>query len=104
MIAISANPTGSAAARKAFEISSAGVVITRSSAAYSNANGSTTTRNSKGAISASASSNARRDGPADVTKAVMRMWPPLRNATTAPSIASQMNRIDASSSDQTSGA
>jgi len=34
----------------------------------------------------------------------MRMWLPLRNATTAPSIASQMKRIDANSSDQTSGA
>ena len=33
----------------------------------------------------------------------MRMCSPRRNATTAPSMASQRNRIEASSSDQTSG-
>ena len=34
----------------------------------------------------------------------MRMCSPRRNATTAPSIASQRNRMEASSSDQISGA
>ena len=36
-------------------------------------------------------------------KAVMRMCSPRRNATTAPSMASHRNRIEASSSDQTRG-
>ena len=53
-------------------------------------------------------SRPRREGaPAPAarcaTSAVMRMCSPRRNATTAPSIASHRNRIEASSSDQISG-
>ena len=49
------------------------------------------------------SRNARVDGLALATAAVMRMCSPRRNATPAPSIASHRNRIEASSSDQISG-
>ena len=55
------------------------------------------------ATSATASSIARRSGGANLTSVVIRMCSPRRSAITAPSIASQMNSICASSSDQISG-
>ena len=52
---------------------------------------------------ATRSRNARPRGSSLPTIAVMRMCSPRWNAMIDPSIASQRNRIDASSSDQTSG-
>ncbi len=52
-------PTGNAAARQAFEISSAGVVMKRSSAAYSSAGHATIARNASEAHTLIASNNTR---------------------------------------------
>ena len=52
---------------------------------------------------ANASKNARQRGEARATSVAMRMCSLRRNATTAPSIASHRNRIEASSSDQVNG-
>ena len=60
-------------------------------------------RNTIGRTSAAVSAHPRRSGERRDTSAVIRMCALFSNATTAPSIASHMNRIDASSSDQTSG-
>ncbi len=100
---ISPVPIGNAAARHEFAISSAGVVMKASSCANSTAGPITSKRNASGAAIATTSRNARTPGDAMPTSAVMRMCSPRRNATTAPSIASHRNRMDASSSDQTSG-
>ncbi|MCY1223063.1 hypothetical protein D9M72_351720 [compost metagenome] len=62
------------------------------------------TRNAIDAAIANASSMARVEGVTFCSSAVMRMCSPRRSATTAPSIESQRKRIDASSSDHTSGA
>src|SRR5664280_1308641 len=102
-LAIRTMPTGSAAARQTFEISSAGVVMARSSAAYCHAGQITSARKARQAAIATASSTARGCGESRPTSAVMRMCSPRRSAVTAPSIASQRKRMDASSSDQTSG-
>ena len=56
--------------------------------------------NSTALASARASSTARTSGRALATSVVIRMCSPRRSATTEPSIASQMNSICASSSDQ----
>ncbi|MNV97711.1 hypothetical protein D3C71_1928690 [compost metagenome] len=61
-------------------------------------------RNASEAVMASASSRPRVCGLTLLTSAVMRMCSPRRRATTAPSIDSQRKKIEASSSDQTSGA
>ena len=100
---ISTTPTGSAAARQALEMSSAGVVMKRSSDAYSQAGHATIARKASAAYSAIASASRRRCGGSLDTIAVMRMCSPRRRATTAPSIASQMKSMEASSSDQISG-
>ncbi len=96
-------PTGKAAARHAFDISSAGVVMKRSSAAYSHAGQATIARNASDAQTQIASNSRRRSGACLDTSAAIRMCSPRRSAITAPSIASQMKSMDASSSDQTSG-
>jgi hypothetical protein len=62
------------------------------------------TRKAIDAAMASASSMARAEGSPFADSAVMRMCSPRRSATTAPSIDSHRNRIEASSSDHTSGA
>ncbi len=102
-MAISPMPTGMAAARQALLSSSAGVTMKCSSCAYSMAGARISARKASEAASAAVSSCARRAGPTLLTKAVMRMCSPRRSATTAPSMDSHRNRMDASSSDQTSG-
>ena len=62
------------------------------------------TRKPRPAARPSASKKPRRCGPSRATIAVMRMCSPRRRAITAPSMASQRKRIEASSSDQVSGA
>ncbi|MNI57008.1 hypothetical protein D3C73_1120410 [compost metagenome] len=101
--AISAMPTGMAAARQALLSSSAGVVMKCSSCAYSMAGARISTRNASDAASAAVSNCARRAGLTLLTRAVIRMCSPRRKATTAPSIDSHRNRMEASSSDHTSG-
>ena len=96
-------PTGIAAARHEFAISSAGVVMKASSCANSHGGPITSTRNASGAAIATHVEERAHAGDAMPTNAVMRMCSPRRSAITAPSIASHRNRIDASSSDQTSG-
>ena len=101
--AINAMPIGSAAARHAFAISRAGVTMSASPRAYSNAGGKTSDRNSSGTTRAAVSAHTRPFVESPATSAVIRMCALFSNATTAPSIASHMNRIDASSSDHVSG-
>ena len=96
-------PTGSAAARQAFVISSAGVVMKVSSAANSKAGSMTSSRKARAAAIATTSRKARTEGETLPTRAVMRMCSPRWKATTAPSMASQRNSIEASSSDHTIG-
>ena len=61
-------------------------------------------RNASDAASAKrVEQRAARAGATPLTNAVMRMCSPRRSAITAPSIDSHRNRIDASSSDHTSG-
>jgi hypothetical protein len=96
-------PTGSAAARHAFGISRAGVVMNCSSTANSDAGSSARIKKATLMANASASKKGRNAGSAMPTTAVMRMCSALRWATTAPSIASQRNSIDANSSDQKIG-
>jgi hypothetical protein len=100
---IKAAPTGSANARQASLICSAGVRITVSAAAKSYAGHSTSASSAIERTIASVSTSARRCGDRRLTKAVIRICSPRRNASTAPSIDSQRNRMPASSSDQTSG-
>ena len=102
--AIRATPTGSAKARHALEMPSAGVVIAASSTAYSHAGHAIMARNARQAAMAPASNTPLVAGESFPTTAVIRMCSPRRNATTAPSMASQRNRIAASSSDHSSGA
>ena len=83
---INAMPTGMAAARHPLLISSAGVTMKRSSAAYSTAGASTSAMNATDAAMAMTSSSARVAGAHPLTSAVMRMCSPRRSATTAPSI------------------
>lgn len=64
----------------------------------------TSARKATEAVMAKVSNSARVSGRSRATKAVMRMCSPRRSATTAPSIDSHRNRIEASSSDHTSGA
>src|SRR4051812_15907445 len=96
-------PTGSAAARQTFGISSAGVVIKLSSEANSKAGSMTRSRKASAAQMATTSRKARTGGETLPTRAVIRMCSPRWNATTAPSMASQRNSIEANSSDQTIG-
>ena len=96
-------PTGSAAARHAFEISSAGVVMKRSSRRTPAPARPPAPERRASAHTLIASNNARFCDDSLDSTAVMRMCSPRRSAMTAPSIASQMNSIEASSSDQTSG-
>src|SRR5450830_1529034 len=96
-------PTGSAAARQELWISNAGVVMKYSSHAYSIDGIVKSSKKTKETLRALYCRNERTIGGAIVTKVVIRMCSLRRKATTAPSIASQRNRIDASSSDQTSG-
>lgn len=84
-------------------ISSAGVSITASSTAYSQAYGKITTRKASAAVVASKSKNARLAGAILLTRAVMRMCSPRLKAMAEPTIASHRNSIEASSSDQISG-
>ena len=77
--------------------------MNRSSAAYSKEGGSARMTNTNAATTATVSRKARRGGEHIPTNAVMRMCSPRRKATTAPSIASHRNKMEASSSDQTSG-
>ena len=60
-------------------------------------------RKASAAATATTSRKARTGGDSMPTTAVMRMCSARRNATTAPSIASHRNRIEASSSDQMIG-
>ena len=101
--AISTMPAGSAAARQMLEISSAGVVMKRSSAAHSHAGQATKARKASVAQVPMASNRARRAGDRRESRAVMRMCSARRSAITAPSMASQMKSMEASSSAQTSG-
>ncbi|MDT4834424.1 hypothetical protein FQZ97_680600 [compost metagenome] len=100
---ISPMPTGMAAARQALLSSSAGVMMKCSSCAYSTAGARISARKASDAAVAAVSSCARRAGLMLLTSAVMRMCSPRRKATTAPSMDSHRNRMEASSSDQTSG-
>ena len=103
-ISIRAQPTGSAAARQMFGISIAGVTIAASSMRVFDrriAGSAPGTRPRP--PTANASKKARHVGEARATSVDMRMCSLRRKATTAPSIASQRNRIEASSSDQTNG-
>jgi len=102
-VPISAIPIGIAISRHRLEISSAGVVMSPSSAACCHAGHNTMARNARHAQVATASINARLPGDRRATTAVMRMCSPRRSATTEPNIASQRNSMEASSSDQTSG-
>ena len=60
-------------------------------------------RNASAAAVASMSNVARVAAGSMPTTAVIRMCSSRRNAITAPSMASHKNKIEASSSDQTSG-
>ena len=71
--------------------------------AHLSAGGMINTRNNRPAATAKASKKSRRLWGNRRTSAVIRICSPRRNAITAPSIASQRNRIEASSSDQVSG-
>ena len=100
---MSARPTGSAAAFHVLGTSRAGRVTNISSSAYSRLGWSMATRKMSGAATARVSSTARFGRGSAPTRAVMRMCSPRWSATTEPSMASQMNRTEASSSDQTMG-
>ncbi len=102
-ISMRPRPTGRAAARHALFSSSAGVWTKVSSLANSKAGSSSSATKIRPATRATVSRKARRRGPLMATKAVMRMCSARRKATTAPSMASHRNRIEASSSDQTRG-
>ncbi len=102
-VPISAMPIGSAISRHRLEISSAGVVMSPSLAACCHAGHNTIARNARQALVATASMSALPPGLRRATMAVMRMCSPRRSATTEPNMASHRNRMDASSSDQTSG-
>ena len=100
---ISTKPTGRAAARQVLTMPSAGVITQDSSSAKTKAGPTMRTRKVSVAAIATRSSNARARGGIMPTRAVIRMCSPRRSATTEPSMASQTKRIEASSSDQTSG-
>ena len=97
-------PTGNAAARHELDNSSPGIIMNCSSAAYSYAGTRMQPRKTMAASIAIVSSKVRMPGDALLTKVDIRMCSPRRNAMTAPSMASQMNIIWASSSDQINGA
>ena len=100
---INAQPTGSADARQMLGTSSAGVTTAASSAAYSIAGQRISSRKPTASATAKASKKVRSFGPASVTSIDIRMCSLRRNATTAPSMASHRNRMEASSSDQVNG-
>ena len=77
-------PTGSAAARHEFGISSAGVVMKLSSEANSKAGSTTRSRKARAATTATTSRKARTGGETMPTRAVMRMCSPRWNATHGP--------------------
>ena len=97
---MNALPTGTAAARTVFGHDSAGVWTTHSSRAYSVIGPIRITSSRHGAAIPSASAQALARGLQRDTSAVVRMCVPRRSATAAPRLASQRNRIDASSSAQ----
>ena len=101
--AINASPTGSAAARQAAEMSSAGVVTAASSIVCSMAGHRFSSRKASAATMATVSKKARSLGEAFATSAVMRMCSPRRKATTAPRLTSHRKSSEATSSDHTSG-
>ena len=100
---ISATPTGRAAARTMFDHPKAGVSMNHSSSAYSMACGRSSSRKSAPAPIASVCIAAWVEGERFEISAVSRMCCPRCNAITAPSMASQRNRMEASSSDQMMG-
>ena len=102
-ISMRPRPIGRAAARQALLSSRAGVWTKVSSLANSKAGSSSRATKIRPATRATVSRKARRRGPLMATKAVMRMCSARRKATTAPSMASHRNRIEASSSDQMMG-
>ena len=100
---ISSAPMPIAATRSASWISSAGVTIIHWSMPYSYAAGRIRSTNTMTISAPSVSTHARRSGESALTNVVRRMCSPRRSAITAPSIASQRNSTDASSSDHVSG-
>jgi hypothetical protein len=100
---MNAAPTGTAAARTVFGHDRAGVCTTHSSWAYSVIGPIRIASIRQGAAIASASAQACALGLQRETSAVVRMCVPRRSATAAPRLASQRNRIDASSSAQGMG-
>ncbi len=102
-ISISAAPTGNAAQRQPSGNCNAGVLtgICRFMCSMAGVMISATKVQTVSALTAS--SQPRHFSGKRVTIAVSRICAPRCKASTAPSMASQLNRIDASSSDQISG-
>ena len=100
---ISTAPVGKAAARRPSGISSAGVVISICSVACSTAGPIIISTNRQTISAATISNHTRHLSDSRFTIAVKRMCSPRSSASTAPSIDNQMNKIEASSSDQIKG-
>jgi hypothetical protein len=100
---IRTRPTGIASVRQVIETSSVGVMTMCSSSTWVIEGGRIITRKARLAASAIASNWRCAAGDSLFTKVVMRRFSPRRNASALPSTASQRNRMEASSSDHTSG-
>ena len=92
-----------ASVRQVIETSSVGVMTTCSSSTCSIDAGRIIARNARLAASAMAANCRCAAGDSLFTSVVMRRFSLRRNASALPSTASQRNRIEASSSDHTSG-
>ncbi len=103
MTSIRAKPAGSAAARHELAMPSDGISTNASSLANSHAGSSISDTKASPPTIATTCSTAAVRGRHIPTTAVIRMCSARRSAITAPSMASQMNSMPASSSVQTSG-
>ncbi len=100
---MAADPTRIAATRSPSWMPSAGVVTLHCCCTCSSAGLTSMRVQAAETASPKASSHGRSGGGSMSTTAVSRMCSPRPSAITAPSMASQRNSADASSSDQTSG-